>query len=379
MNNLEALSSHYLFHDLTLQQRDQILAIAEKITLPKDAYIIHEGDLDNALYLIIEGTVGVMKRDSLSTIPHQIARLHAGDLIGEISLIDASPRSASVVALEPCYLLALPLALLKSGPYAQILQNLLKKLTHKLRVSNECTAQAMQTELDGAKIRVETGRFLFSVLVLLSVWIFLRDFTTQLVSHVKNTSLITIPIIVVLAVLGGMYIKKSIYAASFYGMTLKRWQRDLLEGVVFSLPLLALGIALKGWLIHSVPHFQGDSLFDMRPETLLPGALYVLITPFQEFVARGCFQSSIQASLSSHRSVFWAIFLSNLIFASFHAFISMTYALFAWVAGFFWGWLYARQRSLIGCIASHMLIGAVFIVMLGFGMIFRGFKFSFLF
>jgi membrane protease YdiL (CAAX protease family) len=38
-------------------------------------------------------------------------------------------------------------------------------------------------------------------------------------------------------------------------------------------------------------------------------------------------------------------------------YVSPGLALTAFVAGLFWGWLYARQRSLVGVSISHVLLG----------------------
>ena len=55
--------------------------------------IIEEGQLDNRIYFLIRGVVGVEKGGKI------ISRLRrVGDLFGEMGIIDGSPRSASIVA-----------------------------------------------------------------------------------------------------------------------------------------------------------------------------------------------------------------------------------------------------------------------------------------
>ncbi len=66
---------------------------------PKDAVILNEGDHSDALYVIKEGKVKVVKSgpDGKEVV---IALMAAGDYFGEISLIDEQPRSASIIAKQ---------------------------------------------------------------------------------------------------------------------------------------------------------------------------------------------------------------------------------------------------------------------------------------
>ncbi len=76
----------------------------KQINFREGETIFFEGDIGENCYKIISGRVeirlnipGVLKRDQTKTI----ATCGAGELIGEMSLIDKAPRSASAVAIEP--------------------------------------------------------------------------------------------------------------------------------------------------------------------------------------------------------------------------------------------------------------------------------------
>lgn len=60
-----------------------------------------------------------------------------------------------------------------------------------------------------------------------------------------------------------------------------------------------------------------------------------------------------------------AIVIANLLFASAHAYIGFWFCVFAFLPGLFWGWLFARQRSLVGVTVSHILVGLWAIFALG--------------
>lgn len=62
----------------------------------QDEAIIPEGDTEGSFFVLIAGTVRVMKRH----ISLHIAELKAGDTFGEISFLTSAPRTASVIANE---------------------------------------------------------------------------------------------------------------------------------------------------------------------------------------------------------------------------------------------------------------------------------------
>ena len=60
--------------------------------------IFHEGDEGKVMYVLLAGSV------KLSVTGRQLEKLAKGAVFGEMALIDASPRSASAVALTDCTL-----------------------------------------------------------------------------------------------------------------------------------------------------------------------------------------------------------------------------------------------------------------------------------
>ncbi len=70
--------------------------------------IIVEGAEDRSVYLLERGSARVSGRIELADARHirpGLCDLGPGDVFGELSLFDPGPRSASVLALEPCELL----------------------------------------------------------------------------------------------------------------------------------------------------------------------------------------------------------------------------------------------------------------------------------
>ena len=87
---------------------DELRALVPMVTrrsASRGTAIMHEGDAIDALYIVISGRLKVMvgEADGKETI---LSILGPGEFFGEMGLIDDRPRSASVVAIEPCELLA---------------------------------------------------------------------------------------------------------------------------------------------------------------------------------------------------------------------------------------------------------------------------------
>ena len=109
--------------------------LAEK-TIVKDytanETVINKGDAGDAMFLILKGNLKVHDHE------HNVAELKAGDLFGELSLLDSEPRSMSVTTLEPTRLGIIYrndfYAVLKQFP--DLTQDIIAVLNSRLRNQN---------------------------------------------------------------------------------------------------------------------------------------------------------------------------------------------------------------------------------------------------
>lgn len=91
-------SDHPLFRYFTEAERDRIEAIGQVRRIPTDAYLIRAGELDSSLFTIEDGHLDiVIVRDGEQVV---VATVGPGDVLGEVSFIDDSPRSVAVKAGE---------------------------------------------------------------------------------------------------------------------------------------------------------------------------------------------------------------------------------------------------------------------------------------
>lgn len=76
------------------------MKIPSKKEFAPGAFLFHEGDPSNCMYLIQKGTVAIRKQKPAGGHV-EIARLYSNEVLGELSFFDRNPRSASAVALTP--------------------------------------------------------------------------------------------------------------------------------------------------------------------------------------------------------------------------------------------------------------------------------------
>lgn len=102
--------------------------VHEEIAYEGDA-IVKEGDPGDSLYIISSGEVSILKSDK------EIAKLGAGECIGEMAILDRLPRSATAIAKTEVHLLRIDADdfsdLILNFP--EIAQNLLIILARRLR------------------------------------------------------------------------------------------------------------------------------------------------------------------------------------------------------------------------------------------------------
>jgi CRP-like cAMP-binding protein len=99
ISNQELLKRIPLFAALNMAQLDALSSSLSKQRFKRNECVIRFGETSNSLYIILNGKARVQMsnekgRDVI------LAKLKAGDYVGEMSLIDGQPHSATVVADE---------------------------------------------------------------------------------------------------------------------------------------------------------------------------------------------------------------------------------------------------------------------------------------
>ena len=97
LSNQDLIRRVPLFANLTLEQVEDLAGNVTKRKIKKGEDVVQQGEISNALYLILSGRAHVVKTDSKGK-EVILATLKAGDYIGEMSLIDNEAHSATVQA-----------------------------------------------------------------------------------------------------------------------------------------------------------------------------------------------------------------------------------------------------------------------------------------
>ena len=98
---LEIINSIKLLDDFSADEVRYLCAYMQCYAAPRDYSLLVEGTGGDYLLLILSGGVDVYKNDASAEGRHMVARLGIGDTIGEMSLIDGYPRSASCITTHP--------------------------------------------------------------------------------------------------------------------------------------------------------------------------------------------------------------------------------------------------------------------------------------
>ena len=105
-DNSELLAAATIFRNLGKGVLGELANVCVRKQLTRGEMLFAEGDEGGALYVIVSGRIRI-ERIGAEGATHVLGVRAAGEAIGEMSLIDALPRSAQAVAATNCKLLVL--------------------------------------------------------------------------------------------------------------------------------------------------------------------------------------------------------------------------------------------------------------------------------
>jgi CRP-like cAMP-binding protein/membrane protease YdiL (CAAX protease family) len=371
-----------LFAGVTAAQMVELRSVCREQRFAPGEIILREGHNDPVVYVLIEGAAEVTKNTSIGGVQMRIAALSRGDVLGELKIVDPQPSSATVTAVTQVTALAMDLDIFAGSPALTdvrptLLRNAGRILASKLRATTGDGADAMQRELEETRSRVHAGRFIVLIFTMLATYqlaisalVLVPDSVRPLTSVLSFVFVIWAFIPVVLS------LWHSPFSLDSYGLTTRDGGRIALQALVWTIPLLLVVVVFKlAWIrwapsMADLPLFDPTSVFDGRPFNVgifvFAIALYLIHAPLQEMVARAGLQGTLQNFIPTQPGhINWkAILISNLLFAASHSFIGFWFCVAAFVPGMFWGWMFAKQRSIVGVTVSHIAVGiwAIFVV-----------------
>ena len=144
------LRQHPIFRDLDPDAVEQLCRYARHMSLKRGATIFSKGDPGNSLFAVINGTVKI----SISSPDGRNAILNlfnAGDLFGEMAVLDGQERSADAIANTNCEIFVIDrrefLPFLRSQPELAI--RIIELLCARLRWTSDQVEQVILQDLPG--------------------------------------------------------------------------------------------------------------------------------------------------------------------------------------------------------------------------------------
>jgi CRP-like cAMP-binding protein len=126
---LDHLRNVSLFSACTNRDLQKIARASDELSLPAGALIVDQGQTGREAFVLLEGSATVRRNGK------KVATLGPGDVIGELSLLDHGPRTASVTCETECLLLVLEqrnfVGVLDDVP--ALAHKMLARLAHRIR------------------------------------------------------------------------------------------------------------------------------------------------------------------------------------------------------------------------------------------------------
>jgi membrane protease YdiL (CAAX protease family)/CRP-like cAMP-binding protein len=384
---IDALKSSPLFKQLDSTLLESIASCAAYKAIPKDAYLIRENEQASELFIIVKGNFSVFKSLDTGTGSQfaNISLLRPYDAVGEFAFIDDKPRSANVRANDnDNAVIAISYKDIKLLP-AEFYRTLAIRLTGEIRDSNDLFINKLREELAKTSEIAKMGRFICYVLLLISFYMLALSGFVSLVNNPYTNLFASTSVIFIFSAVLIVMMKHNQYSLYDCGVTLIGWRKSIAESVGYTCIFLAIITLLKWSLIHGDSRFSHFSMFDLQaivpfekigsPKFVIIYAsaviIYALFSLLQEFISRGILQSSLMDFLHGKHKNTLSIIVTSGVFSAMHIHISAVLALVVFIPSVFWGWLYARQKTLLGPIISHIMVGWWVLFILGIDSMFR--------
>ncbi len=127
--HLDTLRSVALFNGCSTKELEKVAKASDEIRMTAGTLIVDQGQTGREAFVVLEGDVDIKRNN------RKVATLGPGSVVGELSLLDHGPRTATAVCATDCTLLVIDqrrfLGVLDSVP--AITHKLLAALAARIR------------------------------------------------------------------------------------------------------------------------------------------------------------------------------------------------------------------------------------------------------
>ena len=146
----DLLAATDFFAGVSREQLNELEKTGVLRTLVRGDVLFDEGAIPDELFVVLSGRIAIASR-SIDGRESVFALMEAGDLFGEMGLLDGLPRSAEARALETSQVLAIPYypvrAMFESDP--RLLWGVVRMLAGRLRAMDEALADSVFLDVTG--------------------------------------------------------------------------------------------------------------------------------------------------------------------------------------------------------------------------------------
>lgn len=363
-----------LFHRMSRKEIETALTFFEIVEFKKGDLILRETETGKDLYLLARGRVDIFKYSTDAA--HQLSYLENGDVFGERGFFGEGTRSSSVLAHDDVLLYKLTKTqfdqLFDSHPHVgkQLSENIALMGMDKLSKMNDTALEVIKEKLEEASLRIKLGRFATFVISIASFYILSLSVLTHSVKNVDSSSYIDIPIICISMLI--LYLRSKFLKIPLaeYGITFKNGIRSLIESTLATLPILGFLTLCKWFLVTQFEAWHGLKVIDFTSTYNMPATAhnpmwilflvalgYTIASPLQEILMRGFIQGSLTEFLPGKYRKLQANIVATGLFSIAHIQFSTLIAVLLIPFSLFWGYLFMRHKTIVGCSWSHILIG----------------------
>ncbi len=359
---VDIINSLKRFSILSGSTQEELATIAQAITIktyPQSEIILQEGENSVELFFLFEGTVIISKKHPTEDESYQLGEITAGHIFGDMNFIEYQTRSASITAKSNCTVGILSKEKLLSYDLGEkIYEKLIKSISNinitRLKQSNNAHVKAIRKEKDQLELRVKFGEFFIITIICFGLAGVVNDLVLNYRIINVYSGLFNWTYLLLLFALILYYIKEYRFNLAGLGLTTKNWQKSIIESVSFSIIFVILCL-ISAYIY--VNYFHGHFNYNKSYFVHLSFFTYIFHSFIQEFIARGVVQTSFQRFFDDAKGNF-SILMTSTLFLIFHLHQGLLAGVIAFLASLLLGWMYNRQKNLIGVTILHFVMGA---------------------
>jgi CRP-like cAMP-binding protein/membrane protease YdiL (CAAX protease family) len=371
IQSFDNLRNHDFFDAMSAEEWQFLCDHFEPVSFAAGEFLIRENSSDSDLYFVIEGGAELHKAVG-GADDVMIGNVDAGTVLGELSFLDDSPRSVSVIAKDTCSIIILhKKAFEEDTPIAgkvraHIIENIAKLGSKRLKNTNQDYVDSLTREVDLLSEQVNFG-YLFIIMILLFglnniiLGLVQTQFSAYYYFDGGNYNYLyerTIAWAGFIAFsLPVIYLINKIHFPIWEVLNMRpNWKRSLSEGLLIS-AVVCVPIVLAIVGVITIPGIKS-----IEKEFTALHLLYVMTPDYlahsfiQELVARGIMQNAIQKLLRDEKG-FKTVMVTAFAFAIMHAHLGVAMAIGTGVGSIVFGFLYLRHKNLLGVTLVHYFLG----------------------